>query len=351
MKALFLLSTMAMTLASCGGDKDIYTIRNKSGMEATFSAEGARILSLVVPDRDGKPVNVVIGFDSVAQYARSTEPYFGATIGRYGNRIAKGRFMIDTTLYSLSINNGPNTLHGGTNGFQSQRWEVEKVGDSSLVFTRISPDGEDGFPGNLTATVIYTLTHDDGLRMEYRASTDQPTVVNLTNHAFFNLNGEGSGTINQHLLQVNAEHYTPVDSTLIPTGDISLVYNTPFDFTRAEFIGDRINNKDTQLMYGKGYDHNFVLKGSGMKKAASVIGDKTGIMMEVYTEEPGLQFYSGNFMQSKNIMRKGKDDFRTAFCLETQHFPNSPNEKAFPTTLLKPGENYHTVSFYKFSTN
>lgn len=331
-------------------EESVYNIRNPHGTIAQFSKAGARLLRLVVADKKGQPIDVVIGFDSVAQYATSTEPYFGATIGRYGNRIAKGQFSIDQQPYQLSINNGPNTLHGGKNGFQSKEWTVAEQTDSSLRFTRISPNGEEGFPGKLNVSVTYTLTADNALKMEYSATTDKPTVVNLTNHAFFNLNGEGSGTIENHLLQINAAHYTPVDSTLIPTGEILPVINTVFDFLQPQTIGSRIRKTDQQLSYGKGYDHNYVLQGSGMKHAARVIGDQSGIVMDIYTEEPGLQFYSGNFMQSQNRMRKGVDDFRTAFCLETQHYPNSPNQPSFPSTLLSSGQTYHTVSLYRFTT-
>ncbi len=351
---IILLIIVIATTSSCKQsislEKGSYAIRNANGMEAVFCAEGARLMRLIVPDKNGYSTDVVVGFDSIAQYASSTEPYFGATIGRYGNRIANGRFSISDKNYQLSINNGPNTLHGGKNGFQYKLWDVAKEGDSTLVFTYLSKDGEEGFPGNLSVKVTYTLTHDNALRMAYEATTDQPTVVNLTNHAFFNLNGEGSGTIENHLLQIHATHYTPVDSTLIPTGVIQPVIGTPFDFTHPHSIGGRIHETDTQLIYGLGYDHNYVLDGEGLRKVAKVVGDQTGIVMDIYTDEPGLQFYSGNFMQSKNKLRKGMDDFRTAFCLETQHYPDSPNQSNFPSTLLNPGEVYRSLSIYQFST-
>lgn len=354
MRNLLILLIAVVTASSCNQTKKkeqgVYIIHNNKGMEAFFCAEGARLMRLVVPDKKGRPTDVVIGFDTIAQYTYSTEPYFGATIGRYGNRIAKGQFTIEKNAYQLSLNNGPNTLHGGKNGFQCQIWEVEQAGDSSLIFTYLSKDGEEGFPGNLAVKVTYTITHNNVLQIAYEATTDQPTVVNLTNHAFFNLNGEGSGSIENHSMQIFATHYTPVDSTLIPTGVIAPVSQTPFDFTTPQSIGSRIHEVDTQLIYGLGYDHNYVLDGEGMKRAARVIGEQSGIVMEIYTEEPGLQFYSGNFMQSKNKLRKGMDDFRTAFCLETQHYPNSPNIPSFPTTLLKPGEVYRTISQYQFST-
>jgi len=346
---------MAILLPFCNEKKketpatEMILIKNRLGMEAVFTPHGARIVRLDIPKQNGERVNVVIGFDSAAKYYGSTEPYFGATIGRYGNRISKGTFKLNEVTYNLTINNGPNTLHGGKNGFQYKEWKWTLLGDSSIVFSYASPDGEEGFPGNLQVKVTYTLTSKNEMWCEYEATTDKPTVVNLTNHAFFNLNGEGSGSILNHALYINADNYTPVDSTLIPTGKIEPVAGTPFDFTLPTVIGKRIKYNNDQLLYGKGYDHNYVLNGKGMKHAATVRGDKSGIAMTVYTEEPGLQFYSGNFMQSKNRMRKGFDDFRTAFCLETQHFPDSPNQPAFPSTVLNPGEKYHTLTIYKIS--
>jgi aldose 1-epimerase len=250
----------------------------------------------------------------------------------------------------LFTNNGPNTLHGGKKGFQDVVWDAKQLNDQQLELTYLSKDMEEGFPGNLTVKVIYTLTDDNELKIDYQASTDKKTVVNLTNHAFFNLNGEGSGSILDHQLQINADTYTPVDSTLIPTGKIETVEGTPFDFRKPTPIGARINEENVQLKNGKGYDHNFVLnEGAGQHPAATISGDKSGIIMEVFTQEPGLQFYSGNFMQSKNIFKSGaKDDFRTAFCLETQHFPDSPNQNSFPSTVLDPGQTYRTTSVYKF---
>jgi len=321
-----------------------YTLKNKNQMTATFTAYGGRLVSLIVPDKNGKPTNIVLGFDSVQQYARSTEPYFGATIGRYGNRIAKGKFTLEGKDYTLAINNGPNTLHGGKHGFQSKVWQATQTTDSTITFGYLSKDREEGFPGNLSVKVSYTLTDANELKINYTATTDKTTVVNLTNHAFFDLNGEGSGSIGNHILQINADNYTPVDSTLIPTGQISPVKGTPFDFTKPTAIGVRINDNSQQLKNGKGYDHNFALNRHSIKTpVAKVIGDKSGILMQVYTDQPGLQFYSGNFMQSKNKMRGYTDDFRTALALETQHFPDSPNQPQFPSTVLKPGQTYHTL--------
>lgn len=329
--------------------KSVIEISNKNNVKAVFTTYGARLMQVTVPDKNGKPTNVVAGFGTPEDYAKSTESYFGATIGRYGNRIAKGKFSLDGNAYQITLNNGPNALHGGKMGFQTKTWDATQPDDHTVVFTCVSKDGEEGFPGNLDVKVTYSLTDDNELKMEYSATTDKPTVVNLTNHAFFNLNGEGSGTILNHILQINADHYTPVDTTLIPTGKIESVKGTPFDFTKPHAIGKYINDNNAQLKAGKGYDHNFVLNGTGMKKAATLTGDKSGIVMDVYTEEPGMQFYSGNFMQGKNKLRAGDDDFRTALALETQHFPDSPNEPSFPSTELKPGEKYHTVSIYKFS--
>jgi aldose 1-epimerase len=305
-----------------------------------------------MPDKNGKLTDVVVGFDSRLGFEKSTEPYFGATIGRFGNRIAKGKFSLDGKEYTLPINNPPNSLHGGKKGFQYVVWDAKQPNEKTLVLTYFSKDMEQGYPGNLKVKVTYMLTDNNELRMEYEATTDKKTVVNLTNHAFFNLNGEGSGTINNHSLMVNANNYTPVDSTLIPTGKIEPVAGTPFDFKTATAIGERINNNNEQLKNGLGYDHNFVLNRSGnesMQHAATVVGDKSGITMEVYTQEPGLQFYSGNFMKAMNTLKSGaKDDYRTAFCLETQHFPDSPNQPQFPTTVLTPGKVYKTASVYKF---
>lgn len=336
-----------------GRETGLYILKNSKNAEAVFTNYGGRLVSLLIPDKSGKLTDVVVGFNSVNAYEKSTEPYFGATIGRYGNRIAKGKFSLDGKSYTLFTNNGQNTLHGGKKGYQSVVWDAKQPDAHQVEFKYISKDMEEGFPGNLAVTVTYTLTDENELKMDYVATTDQPTVVNLTNHAFFNLNGEGSGTILGHQLQIYADGYTPVDSTLIPTGKIEKVAGTPFDFSKSLTIGSRINDKNQQLDYGKGYDHNFVLnktKGMGMFHAATVRGDKSGIVMDVYTTEPGLQFYSGNFMQGKNTFKGGsRDDFRTAIALETQHFPDSPNQAAFPSTVLKPGQTYQTSSIYKFS--
>ena len=338
-----------------GKNTDLFILRNKNHVEAAFTNYGARILSLQIPDKSGNLTDVVVGFGSIEAYQQSTERYFGATIGRYGNRIANGKFKLDSREYSISINNSPNALHGGKKGFQDVVWDAKQLNEQTLEFTYLSKDMEEGFPGNLQVKVIYSLSDDNELIINYEASTDKKTILNLTNHAFFNLNGEGSGTILNHTLKINAEQYTPVDSTLIPLGEIVALAGSPFDFRKAVRIGERINDDNIQLKYGKGYDHNYVLnpgKNGEMKAAATVRGDKSGIVMEVYTQEPGLQFYSGNFMKSKNTFKGGtNDDFRTAFCLETQHFPDSPNQPNFPSTILKPGELYKTKTIYKFSSD
>lgn len=335
-----------------GKQTHLYFLKNKNGMEAAITNFGGRLVALLVPDGSGKMIDVSVGIGSVEGYIQSTEPYYGATIGRYGNRIAKGRFTIDGKEYTLAINNPPNTLHGGKKGYQDVVWDAKKTNGQTLELTYLSKDMEEGFPGNLTIKVTYTISDDNAFECSYEATTDKTTVVNLTNHAYFNLNGEGSGTILNHMVQIQADNYTPVDSTLIPTGKIESVKGSPMDFTKPATIGARINDASQQLKNGKGYDHNFVLNRHDINQPiATVTGDKTGIVMEVYTEEPGLQFYSGNFMQSKNIMKYGeKDDYRTAFAMETQHYPDSPNQPGFPSTLLKPGQVYKTKSIYKFKT-
>lgn len=332
---------------------DMYVLTNKHNARAALTNYGARLAGLWVPDKNGKMTDVVVGFSSAEEFINSTERYFGATIGRFANRIANGKFTIDGKQYTSSINNIPNALHGGKGGFSEVVWDAVMPDEHTIQFTRLSKDREEGFPGNLNVQVTYTLTDDNELQVEYVATTDKKTIINLTNHAFFNLNGEGSGTIINHSLQINADHYTPIDSTLIPTGEIEPVAGTPFDFRRPQTIGSRIDQPNEQLKNGKGYDHNWVLnanKTGEMVTAAIAVGDQSGIILEVLTQEPGLQFYSGNFMQSQNTFKSGtKDDYRTAFCLETQHFPDSPNQPLFPSTILEPGKAYRTKSAYKFS--
>ncbi len=335
-----------------GKQVKLYWLKNKD-LRMAITNYGGRIVALYMPDKNGEITDVVIGRGSVKAYVNGPESYFGATIGRVGNRIAKGKFSLDGTTYSIVPNNGQNALHGGEHGFQDKVWDAEQVNGHALTLTYTSPDMEEGFPGNLDTKVTYSLLDNNTLKMEYGATTDKPTVVNLTNHSYFNLNGEGSGTILGHQLLIYADKFTPVDEGLIPIGELRSVMGTPFDFTSAHTIGERISVDDQQLKFGLGYDHNYVLSGkkvNGMNHAATVVGDKSGIIMDVYTQEPGVQFYCGNFMNAGNILKSGaKDDFRTAFCLETQHFPDAPNQPNFPSIRLDPGETYHTVTEYRFS--
>ena len=328
----------------------LYILKNGSA-QAAVTNYGARLVSLIVPDKNGVPTDVVVGYDNIGSYLHNPDTYFGAIVGRYGNRIAKGHFKLDGKEYTLATNDGPNTLHGGKKGFDAGIWTGKQLSDRSVQLVYLSTDGEEGYPGNLQAKVTYTLTDSNTLRIDYTATTDKPTVLNLTNHAYFNLNGQGSGTINNHLLEINADGYTPVDSTLIPTGKIEPVAGTPFDFRQPTAIGARINDNNQQLKFGHGYDHNFVLNKSrdSLGLAAIAQGDKSGIVMTIRTDQPGVQFYGGNFMKGTNTLKGGKkDDYRSAFCLETQHFPDSPNEPSFPSTELKPGQKYRSTTTISF---
>lgn len=327
------------------------TLTNANGLKATITPYGGKVISLYVPDKDGNLADVVLGYDSASQYPAGN-PYFGALIGRYGNRIGKGQFSIDGAAYQLATNNGANALHGGPGGFHNVLWTVAETTANSITLTYISADGEEGYPGTFTAKVIYTLTDSNELTIDYEATTDKTTVVNLTHHSFFNLAGEGVGDILNHELQIIADAFTPVDEGLIPTGELKPVAGTPFDFNKPTAIGARINQEDVQLKYGKGYDHNWVLtrKGDGLSLAAVVTEPTSGRTMEVWTTEPGLQFYSGNFLNGSDGGKGGKQyQFRTAFCLEAQHFPDSPNKPEFPSTLLRPGSVYTQKTVYRFS--
>lgn len=332
------------------GEKvSLHFLNNKNNVEVAITNYGARIVTLVVPDKNQNPTDVVVGFDSLQGYLNSTETYHGAIVGRYANRIARGKFSLNGKTYQLSINNAPNHLHGGPKGFNNQVWKVEDVKSNSIRLSYFSKDGEENYPGNLNVSVTYTLTNDNEVVIDYEATTDQPTVLNITAHPFFNLNGQGTGTIENHLLQINADSYTPVDETLIPTG-IATVENTPFDFRKQKTIGQNINDANEQLKFGGGYDHNFVVNGQGMRSAGTAIGDKSGIAMETLTDQPGMQLYTGNWMQGENTIKYGlKDNSREAFCLETQHYPDSPNHPEFPSTILNPGEVFRSTSIYKFS--
>jgi aldose 1-epimerase len=328
----------------------LYRLTNANGMEALVTNYGATVVSLLVADRNGKKDDVVFGYDSIQGYYNG-RAYFGCVAGRYANRIANGQFRLDGKTYDLAKNNGPNSLHGGIKGFDKVVWTA-KQDDGGLTLTYTSKDGEEGYPGNLTVTVRYSLKNDNSLQIDYSAVTDKATLVNVTNHSYFNLEGQGQGNILDHELQFNADGFTPVDSTLIPTGEIRKVAGTPFDFTSPHKIGERINDtSDLQIKYGLGYDHNFVLNGETgkMKLAARVKAPISGRIMEVHTTEPGVQFYSGNFL---NGSEKGKGSvygYRTGFCLETQHFPDSPNQPSFPSAVLKPGKEYRSTTIFKFS--
>jgi len=333
-----------------GKPVQLYTLKNKNGASVSITNYGGRVVSILVPDKDNKMVDVSLGYDSVKTYGKEGEGFFGALIGRYGNRIGKGKFTLDGEQYQLQLNNGPNTLHGGKDGFFSKVWDAKQDGQK-LELSYVSKDGEAGYPGTLNVKVVYTLTDANALQMDYTATTDKTTIVNLTNHTYFNLSGEGSATILDHELMIAADAYTPVDSTLIPTGKITPVKGTAFDFTAVKVIGKEIENADDQLKFGKGYDHNWALnKNDGKTAVARVKSPVTGIIMEVYTTEPGLQFYSGNFMTGVDKDGKGGKSYphRSAFCLETQHFPDAPNHINFASTVLKPGQTYTTSTTYKF---
>jgi aldose 1-epimerase len=338
----------------------LYVLKNKQGASAAVTNYGARLVSLLVPDKKGVLTDVVLGYDSVGKYIHQPDTYFGAIVGRYGNRIARGRFRLNGKGYSLATNDGPNHLHGGKKGFDAVVWTGQQLNDHAVQFTYLSKNGEEGYPGNLTVKVTYTLTDSNALIINYYATTDKATVLNITNHSYFNLNGQGSGTINNHVLMINADQYTPVDSTLIPTGRIEPVAGTPLDFRQPVAIGARVgDNTNPQIKYGKGYDHNFVLNrakgdtiigGGKLAHAVTVQGDQSGIVLNVYTDQPGVQFYGGNFLKGTNPLKGGKrDDYRSAFCLETQHFPDSPNEPSFPTAQLNPGETFQSTTIFQFS--
>ena len=328
-----------------------FTLTNANGVELKAMSYGGIITSLRVPDRTGRLDDIVLGFDHLESYLKE-HPFFGAIIGRYGNRIAKGAFTLDGKSYTLATNNAPNHLHGGNNGFDKVLWTGEPVaGRNAIAFTRASPDGEEGYPGNLRVRVTYTLTDKNELIVDYLATTDKPTPVNLTQHSYFNLAGQASGDILGHQLLLNADRYTPVDDTLIPTGELAPVAGTPFDFRQPTAIGARIDQDHPQLKNGKGYDHNWVLNrtGSGRQLAARVIEPRTGRTMEIATTEPGIQFYSGNFLDGTLTGKAGAVyKHRTGFCLETQHYPDSPNQPKFPSTTLRPGTEYKTSTVFTF---
>jgi len=331
----------------------VYTLSNANGMEVRAMSYGAIIVSLRARDRDGRPDDIVLGFDVLDGYLAG-HPYFGAIVGRYGNRIAKGRFELDGKTYQLATNNGPNHLHGGARGFDKVVWEAEpfdRDGQSGVVFTHTSPDGDEGYPGTLNVRVTYTLTPANELIVDYDATTDRATPINLTQHSYFNLAGAGTGDILDHQLTLDADRFTPVDATLIPTGEVAPVEGTPFDFRRPTAIGARIGADHVQLKNGTGYDHNWVLSrsGGGLVHAARLLEPTTGRTLDVSTTEPGVQFYSGNFLDGKLTGRSGHVyKQRYGLCLETQHFPDSPNHQHFPSTILRPGERYRSSTVFAF---
>lgn len=340
---------------AAGSSVEMFTLTNKNGIEVKAITYGGIITSIKTPDRSGAMGDIVLGFDSIDGYLAG-HPFFGALVGRYGNRIAKGRFTIDGVDYKLATNNGPNHLHGGVKGFDKKIWKAEilpaKAGQSGIAFTYTSADGEEGYPGTLDVKVTYTLSDSNQLLVEYDASTDKSTHVNLTQHSYFNLAGEGNGDILGHELTIDADRYTPVDATLIPTGEIASVQGTPFDFRKSTAIGARIDAANAQIKNGQGYDHNWVFtrtSTTGMQRAARVYEPKSGRTLEVSTTEPGMQFYAGNFLDGKLVGKSGKPyGRRSGFCLETQHYPDTPHHKNFPTTLLTPNQRYYTKTAFTF---
>ncbi len=335
-----------------GDQVELYTLTNSKGVAAAITNYGGILVSLKVPDRTGNLADVVLGFDGLDGY-KTKHPYFGAIVGRYGNRIGKARFTLNGTEFKLALNDGENSLHGGAKGFDKALWSAKPLdGGRSLELTYTSKDGEEGFPGNLTTTVTYSLNEENELKIDYSATTDKDTVVNLTNHSYFNLAGQGEGDVLGHMMTLNADRFTPVDAALIPTGDLKPVQGTPLDFRTPHAIGERIGEKDAQIALGKGYDHNFVINrtAEGLTLAARVAEPKSGRVMEVLTTEPGVQFYTGNFLDGSIRGKAGKVyQQRYGFCLETQHFPDSPNKPGFPSVVLKPGGRYQTTTVYRFS--
>jgi aldose 1-epimerase len=343
---------------TAGQAVDEYILTNANGMEVKIITYGGTITSVRVPDRSGNFTNVVLGFDNLLDY-ETKSPYFGCITGRHGNRIANARFTLDGQEYQLAANDGKNSLHGGVEGFDNKVWEVEPIESDSEVGVSLhylSPDGEEGYPGNLDTTVVYTLTNNNELRIKYAATTDAPTVVNLTNHSYFNLGGEGTGHIYDHILWIDADRYTPVDETLIPTGELAPVEGTPFDFRIVKPVAPGQRSNHQQIVIAQGYDHNFVLNREdltdhSMMLAARISDPNSGRVLEVRTTEPGLQFYAGNFLNG-TLVGSGGHLYRQsdAFALETQHFPDSPNQPDFPPTILRPGENYETTTIFRFTT-
>jgi aldose 1-epimerase len=337
-----------------GESVDIYTLRNRNGMETKITNYGGIVVSLTAPDLANKFADVVLGYNTLDDYMNPPFPYFGAIIGRYGNRIAKGRFTLNGVEYKLAVNNGENHLHGGLIGFDKVVWTAQQIkspAGPALSLTYVSKDGEEGYPGNLRVRVVYTLTNKNELRIDYTASTDKDTVLNLTHHSYFNLAGEGNGDILNHVVILKARQFVPTDASSIPTGELKDVVNTPFDFRIGHAIGDRIDQVDQQLKFGNGYDHTWVIDGKAgvLREAAFVYEATTGRAMEVWTTEPGVQFYTGNFLDGSRPGKSGKPyPRRSGFCLETQHYPDSPNRPNFPTTTLRKGATYRSTTIYRF---
>ncbi|RPG55639.1 MAG: galactose mutarotase [Flavobacteriales bacterium TMED96] len=334
-----------------GKKTDLFLLENQK-LKVFVTNYGARIVSLVVRDKFNQNLDIVLGFKSIDDYLKANEPYHGATIGRYANRISKGVFLLDGKKYNLPINNGINHLHGGPKGFHNKIWSIVSFDKEKIVMTLNSEDGEMGYPGNLDVELTYQIV-DNQLEISYKATTDKKTPINLTNHSFFNLAGEGSGTINNHILKLNSDFYTPVDSTLIPLGEKRLVDDSPFDFRKPKAIGSEINSSDDQIVYGGGYDHNFILNKTAqdiLSHAATVFEPNRGVKMDIYTTEPAIQFYGGNFMDGSDVGKYGKNFlYRESFALETQHYPDSPNNQDFPNIYLSPSETYRSTSIYRFS--
>ncbi len=335
-----------------GAPVQIYTLTNKNGLEARITNYGGIVVSLQAPDRNGTMADVILGFDTLHGYLTSPSPYFGALVGRYGNRIGHARFTLDGIEYKLAANNGQNSLHGGVHGFNKAVWTPRELPDGGLELTYLSKDGEEGYPGNLKVIVTYRLTDANELKIDYSATTDKDTVLNLTNHAYFNLKGAGNGDILGHVVTLNADRFTPVDAGLIPTGELRDVSGTPFDFRKATAVGARIEQNDEQLKLGKGYDHNWVLNkdGAAPSLAARVEEPSSGRVLEALTDQPGVQFYTGNSLDGSIKGTGGKPYGRfSGLCLETQHFPDSPNKPGFPSTVLKQGQQFHSTTIYRFS--
>jgi aldose 1-epimerase len=337
-----------------GKKTNLYELKNKNGVKLAITNYGGRMVSLMVPDRNGKFSDVILGYDTIQGYLKNKDNYFGALIGRYANRIAKGTFTLDGKTYHLPTNNGVNSLHGGNKGFDARVWNAKQLNDQNLLLSYDSKDGEEEYPGNLKIQALYTLTEDNSVRIEFKAITDKATVVNFTNHSYFNLNGAGNGKINSQVMMINGDKYTPIDSTMIPTGKIESVKGTPFDFTQPTPIGKRINEDNQQLKYAHGYDDNWVLnkpEPGTLTLACRAFDPDNGRVLEVFTTEPGIQFYTGNFLDGTVKGKGGKPyNYRTAFTLEPQHYPDSPNQPKFPSTVLRPHHIFHSIIIYHFST-